>query len=275
MKIKYLGTSAFEGMPALFCRCATCERTRKAGGRNIRTRQQALLNGELLFDFCADTLTQAQRYGLYLDEVTDCLVTHAHCNHLYPEETMLASTCYSGEGHFLHFYAGTSGKELLNTYVDTPESNADVTEIFPGKEFYTSTGKYRVLPLRADHDKCSDPVFYAVEGEGKRLLYAHDTGIFPEEDYPLLEKFGRFDLVSLDCTGCAKREYQWGRHVHMNFDSCREVYNRLTSLGVADEKTVRVLSHFSHQGEATYDELREITEPQGFLIAYDGMEIEF
>ena len=92
MNIKYLGTGAFEGVPALFCRCDTCERARKAGGSNIRTRQQALLNGELLFDFNADTLTHVQKYGLYLDEIKDCLITHAHSDHLGDAPEIAART---------------------------------------------------------------------------------------------------------------------------------------------------------------------------------------
>ena len=44
MKIKYLGTAAYEGVPALFCRCEVCRGSRAAGGRNVRSRQQAILD---------------------------------------------------------------------------------------------------------------------------------------------------------------------------------------------------------------------------------------
>ncbi len=33
MKLKYLGTAAAEGIPALFCRCEMCAYARKAGGK--------------------------------------------------------------------------------------------------------------------------------------------------------------------------------------------------------------------------------------------------
>ena len=36
MKLKYLGTAAAEGIPALFCRCEMCAYARKAGGKEIR-----------------------------------------------------------------------------------------------------------------------------------------------------------------------------------------------------------------------------------------------
>lgn len=38
MKLQYLGTAAAEGFPGMFCNCTACERARKAGGKNIRTR---------------------------------------------------------------------------------------------------------------------------------------------------------------------------------------------------------------------------------------------
>lgn len=51
MKIRYLGTAAAEGWPALFCSCPICTKARAEGGRNLRTRTQAILDGELLLDF--------------------------------------------------------------------------------------------------------------------------------------------------------------------------------------------------------------------------------
>ena len=56
MKLKYLGTAAYEGVPSLFCNCRVCRLSQKLGGRNIRSRSQALVNGELLLDFNADTV---------------------------------------------------------------------------------------------------------------------------------------------------------------------------------------------------------------------------
>lgn len=54
MKIQYLGTAA-EGLPALFCECETCKHAAFLGGRNIRTRSQAIIDDALLIDYPADT----------------------------------------------------------------------------------------------------------------------------------------------------------------------------------------------------------------------------
>lgn len=37
MKIKYWGTGASEGLPAVFCDCENCQKARRLGGKNIRT----------------------------------------------------------------------------------------------------------------------------------------------------------------------------------------------------------------------------------------------
>ena len=55
MQLHYLGTAAAEGFPGLFCDCDTCRRARAEGGRSLRTRSQALIDGRLLIDLPADT----------------------------------------------------------------------------------------------------------------------------------------------------------------------------------------------------------------------------
>ena len=55
MKIRYLGTAAAEGWPALFCSCPICTHAREHGGKNLRTRTQAILDDDLLIDFPPDT----------------------------------------------------------------------------------------------------------------------------------------------------------------------------------------------------------------------------
>ena len=88
MKIRYLGTAACEGVPAAFCKCEVCERSRKAGGRNIRTRSQAVIDDTLLLDLNADTYIHSLFYGLDLPSIHTCLITHDHEDHLYQDELL-------------------------------------------------------------------------------------------------------------------------------------------------------------------------------------------
>ena len=86
MRIKFLGTSAAEGVPAAFCNCELCKRAKEKGGRDIRTRSQILINDDTLFDFPMDTYMHMLRYKLDLSAIKRVLITHAHMDHCYPQE---------------------------------------------------------------------------------------------------------------------------------------------------------------------------------------------
>ena len=86
MKLQYLGTAAAEGIPSLFCRCDKCLKARERGGREIRTRSQAIVNDCLLIDFPSDTYSHCSEYGIDLSKVNNCLITHVHGDHTFPWE---------------------------------------------------------------------------------------------------------------------------------------------------------------------------------------------
>lgn len=48
-----------------------------------------------------------------------------------------------------------------------------------------------------------------------------------------------------------------------------------TGKGIADENTIFVANHFSHNGGQTYDELVPEMAKHGIVVAYDGLEIGF
>lgn len=86
MEIQYLGTAAAEGLPALFCDCETCRKARKAGGKEVRTRTQSIVDGKILIDFPPDTYTHALNYSLQLGKIRHLLITHSHMDHFFPVE---------------------------------------------------------------------------------------------------------------------------------------------------------------------------------------------
>ena len=56
MKLLFMGTAAAEAIPALFCRCEVCRRARETGGREIRTRSGALIDGTGLSAFSGEEM---------------------------------------------------------------------------------------------------------------------------------------------------------------------------------------------------------------------------
>ncbi|MBQ8758128.1 MAG: hypothetical protein IJZ20_00370 [Clostridia bacterium] len=83
MKLKYYGTAAAEGVPALYCSCEVCKYSKIKGGKNIRTRSQALVDGRLLIDMPPDTLYHYQFMDLPLSQIKNVLITHKHADHLH------------------------------------------------------------------------------------------------------------------------------------------------------------------------------------------------
>lgn len=276
MKLTYYGTAAAEGVPALYCSCDTCKYSRAHGGKNIRTRSQALVNDSLLIDMPPDTLYHFQHLGLPLNEIEHVLITHKHPDHLHPPTINVRSKGFvTHDISPINIYGSMPTIDLVfDELRKSGVKDRGVWNLYEIAPFETkSIGGFNVTPYKANHDFHTYPYIYEIFDGEKRLLYGHDTGLFLDETWHYLEA-GRpyFNLVSLDCTmGVASSS---GHH-HMNVDDCVKVKEKLISLGCADENTVFVLNHFSHNGHISYDELVSTAEKRGFLVSYDGMVIEF
>jgi phosphoribosyl 1,2-cyclic phosphate phosphodiesterase len=54
-----------------------------------------------------------------------------------------------------------------------------------------------------------------------------------------------------------------------------KIRHGLFERGAVTQKTMFVLNHFSHNGGLIHDELTKEAEKEGFIAAWDGMEIAF
>ena len=273
MKITYYGTAAGEAWPGVFCDCELCRKARLLGGKNIRTRSQALVNQDLLLDLPPENNIHSLLLGLDLQKVEALLFTHSHSDHCYPEDLEFLREPYSHTRKGLMEVFGNPSVE--QRFLDTGVGLGGEKERFrfhrllPGDSF-TVLG-YRVLALRATHTKTEQCLFYRIEKDGKSLLYAHDTGALSEENMEMLASAGgKLDLVSLDCTQQKYRESGY----HMGFYDDVEQKERLIKAGLADGKTIWVVNHFSHNGGWLHEELEAHAEKYGFLASYDGMSEE-
>lgn len=279
MKIKYYGTSAAEGVPGLFCGCDNCRYAREKGGRNIRTRNQALISDTILIDLPPDTLYHVQRLGLELYKIRHLFVTHAHSDHLLAADLLEKQ---AGHAHF-------DDMQPLTVYGSLPT----VDKIFSAihKNTHVNSGRwilqeiqafspvnvdgFTVTPLPANHAfELNSFIFDIADNDsGKRLLYANDTGFFLNSVFSFIEKERPFyDLVSFDCTlGLREDESE----KHMSLRHCTELKSKLFSLSCVGEETIFVLNHFSHNCLASYDDILAPAAENGFIVSYDGLEIEF
>ena len=269
MKITYYGTSSSEGWPALFCSCEACRLARTYGGKNVRTRSQTLIDDSLLIDFPPDTNYHVQKMGLDLRKVTTLLITHSHHDHFFPYDICMRGpnfaeglgdrklSVYGNKTVEARFYEAAAGFAGL-------EQDIEFHPIRAFQTFQTEDG-YEVTSLEADHNPPEESLNYMIRRGGKSVLYAHDTGIFPEKTWGYLRgKY--FDLVSLDCTALS-RDWRTG---HMGFPAVREVKRRLEELECIGPESVLVLNHFAHFGDYTHEKICSEAGKWNFEAAYDG-----
>ncbi|MBQ6550822.1 MAG: hypothetical protein IJL78_05395 [Lachnospiraceae bacterium] len=274
MKIRYLGTAAAEGIPAMFCHCENCEKARRAGGKNIRTRSQTLIDGKLNVDFSPDSYMHELCYGLNYADVRYYLFTHVHEDHFYPLDF---NYMYHGLGHVPEGHPGYDvyGSEDILPGLQSLEHSGDMDylRLHPLAPFKTAEiGDYRVTPIRANHGT-PHPYCYIISDGKKTILYLHDTGLLPEDSLSCITGSGlHFDLVSYDCTGGNHERLSYTSH--LCFADIRRYTEEFRALGLIDGRTVLVLNHFSHNSPAVNYDDRGVYEALGYVMAYDGLEIE-
>ena len=283
MKIQYWGTAAAEGVPGIFCDCETCRLARQYKGRKIRMRSQVLVNDDLLIDFGPDTYYNSLRFDYNMTYLKDIIITHPHEDHLYSEEFE----------HRLPGFSPVINNPVLTVHAseDTFEAIRRVTDRIPyfkGQDriafdpftpYVTKkVGRYNITALPAEHGTATPFVYLVEEGE-KSFLLLNDTGIPSDGVYQYL--IGRgivLDVISFDTTyGFEDVVAKYGKaDHHMGLLDNVVVRDFLKANGVADEHTVCIATHYSHNGiDVDYDKMCKHTDDYGFINAYDGMELEF
>ena len=277
MKFKFLGTGAAEGFPAMYCGCAYCEAARKSGGKDLRTRSQAMIDEDLLIDYPSDSFIHAMQYRLRMDSVKYIFVTHSHLDHFAPEDATMRGLAFAH--NIREPLVTVYGNEAVKKVYDW----AHETMIGKIKDGYTyrllkayepvQAGEYTVIPLPVRHDPNENCYIFVIRKGGRTILYGNDTGMLYEEVFDYLkEQKMYFDMVSLDCTMVENPVSDEGSH--MGVGGVVRVKARLIANGNADGRTKFFANHFSHNGNPTQERLEKLLLPHGIMPAYDGLEVE-
>lgn len=284
MKIQFLGTAAAEAWPGLFCRCPACAEARKRGGRNIRSRSQAIIDDKLLIDYPCDTFMHMVQHNIDLPNLKSCIVTHTHEDHFYPAEMVMRGPWFANDIDDVPFIV--YGNDDLMKIMDERRARDGKEGQIPGyiesqelTEFVrTEIEGYGVTPMLAEHHHPEKCFIFLIEKDGEVLLYGNDTAMFPQATWDFLARTKpHLDIVSLDCTFLVNPDGA----THMGIEGCLKTRDRLVELGCADDSTVFVINHFSHNGGISKDgklylheELEELMAQHNFLVAYDGRTVQ-
>lgn len=275
MKIQIMGTAAYERVPAMFCTCGACEYARRVGGKAVRTQAQTLINDDLLVDFGQDNYIHYLKAGCDYTKLRTLIVTHAHSDHFMTNELLMTSGAY---GHNEMENLTVVGAKGVQDKYEQLQGDRKV-DFLPIKPYETlRLSRYEITALPAQHST-EVPVCYIVSDGEKTVLYNHDTGSFPDEVYDFLKKGGyRFDIVIADCTYGL---LGYSSHGHMSLEDNEAHKARLCAIGALDEKSIYVITHYSHNSlfhkdgsPATPEQLEQIAEKRGMISAYDGITFE-
>ena len=274
MELLLLGTAAAESWPAPFCVCPACEHARAVGGKEIRRRSSALLDGSVLVDLGPDTFSQVQAFGRSLAGITTLVFTHDHSDHLQPDELNYRSPTFSTQTPLPMLQVlGNEAvvDKLVQQYPDADWRREEAKMTFESPlmpfEARTTDDGTAILPLPADHAPLS--LVLRLTRGGKHVFYGHDSGLYPEETIAALAGTP-LDVALLDCTYGSQKSSNRG---HMGVDGVIASVRRLREVGAVTDRTIVVATHYSHNGRATYDQLRSLLEPEGIQASYDGMAI--
>ncbi|MDQ0414043.1 MBL fold metallo-hydrolase [Mesobacillus stamsii] len=268
MKIHFLGTAAAEGFPNAFCRCETCLKARELGEKNIRTRSSTIIDDVIKFDYSPDSYMQALRDNIDFGMIEHLLVTHSHSDHYnaFDLECRRMGIAH-GLQHPMHIYGNDAVMHHTRVAIGR----------FAGKRFAfhllrpfetIAVGEILVTPLLADHDQMETCLLYVIEKDGKKLLYGHDSGWFPEATWEWLKE-KNLDCAILDCT--LGRTGNSRDRNHMGVETVLEVQRQFQKKNIVKKEAQIIVTHFSHNSGLLHEELEKIFESSGIVVAHDGL----
>ena len=271
MRIQILGTAAAEGWPGLFCGCPTCDKARKSGSKDFRTRASVQIDDIYKIDLPPDTLYHCAQFGIDLSTLKYLFFTHSHGDHFAATEIeyLREGFSYNLANAPVRIYAPPAVHRriaaMIRLYPDLPIELHEAVPFVP-----VAADHLTFTPIVASHTPTQLCVNYVIQSDCATALYTPDTGTYPEETLDFVSALS-FDVLVVECTfGPTKHRPV----AHMSFDAVLKLRDRLRKCGAVKPDTRIILTHFSHNMGLLHAEFEEMARPHGIEIAYDGMVVE-
>lgn len=284
--MRFLGTSAGEGIPTPFCECDICRNAREKGGPEKRLRSSFRLSERTAIDLGADFVAAAANLGESLFPLEHVLFTHTHEDHFNYHLIWTRFVARRKLDRPLNIYFTDQAYSVLEKFYFTSPTTA-------GREHYTKPedvlfhrlefcrehqiDDMTVVPLRGNHSTNIEPnsANYLFRlADGRTLYYGLDTGYYLEETFEYLRNV-KIDLLISECTMPAEGKDRSGQH--MNLTTCVAVFDRLLDQGTISPQTGIYLTHIAPVG-ATHAQLcaclETLDRPYRPIAAFDGLRLD-
>jgi phosphoribosyl 1,2-cyclic phosphate phosphodiesterase len=273
MHLLFLGTAAAEGYPGLYCSCENCREARALGGKNLRMRSALLVNTDLLIDFGPDVLAASLRFGADLSLVRTGLVTHTHEDHFDPFNFKLRAPTFTARlaiPTLTLFGSLDVPAALAASKLDLALLKVEPHAVAAFDSW--SHAGYTFRAFEARHGVGQLPqltcLFYAISDGQRSVLYATDTGDFPDATWQALAGC-QFDAIVLEET-LGSGDY--GNHLDMRRFIAH--VRRFRAEGMLKPGARIIAHHLSHAWNPVHAKVEAVLGPEGVEVAYDGMRVE-
>lgn len=232
----------------------------------FRRKSAALLNGHLLLD-CGPHIWDFARCEdpQVLDGVTDVLITHDHDDHFCPESLLRLA-----ESRHLRVACDGWAREALGEH-----AHIEYIPVTPYEPF--SLGKYKILPVLANHDVIlqdnRQACHYIIRTpDRKKLFYGMDGAWFLRPTWDELRQH-QFSVMVLDCTVGDRSDLRIFEH--NSIPTLRMMVQQLRECKIVEKDGVIVASHFSRSLHGTREQTEAALRTADVRAAYDGMTLRF
>jgi adenosylcobinamide kinase/adenosylcobinamide-phosphate guanylyltransferase len=232
MRLHLLGTGASDGWPNPWCSCASCRAAAAQG--LVRGQTSALVDGRLLLDVGPDGPRAALRDGVSLADVDVVAVTHGHPDHHAWPAWMWRG--WAAGRRPLTLVAPPAVLEAAR-----PRLDDTVTTVEVGAGARVEAGGFALTALPARHagPDVGPAVLYDVTApDGRRLLWATDTGVLPDAALDLTTDRA-YDVVALELTSAHLPD-------HHDLRSWPEQVAELRRRGAVTDATRVLAVHLGH-----------------------------
>lgn len=285
--MQFLGTGAAACIPCPFCECPICEEARE-DPKQMRFRSMLLLDEKNLIDCGPDLAAATMRFGINLSPLENVYVTHSHQDHLLtgnsglhqmsrtrkhiPVDVFLSEAAYEAVTRRYERIREEFGH--MDSVMDYSTGRMRLHPVKIGVPF--EQGGYRVMAVEGRHriGEKENAIHYRFEKDGRKLLYACDTGLYPAESVELL-RGSRIDILVLECNGDlgpAENAKQ-----HMNLAGFAKTVDMLLEAEVIRPDTRIYATHFGHGRTLTMAQTQAWLDANVKLpvtMAHDGLKID-
>lgn len=237
MRVVLLGTGAADGWPNPFCRCDSCVQAAQRG--ELRAPTSALIDRAVLIDPGPGVPTAAVQHGQSLAAVRHILITHAHADHLAPQNLLYRSWVADTP---LDIIGPPDALDVCREWV-SPTAAVRFVPVAAGDRITLGDYTVRVLSARHRVFRDGDAVLYDLTGPvDSRLLWATDTGVWPSTWFDAVAD-AAYDAVFLDETFGERPDLG---DDHLGFAGLTTMITFLRDVAAIGPRTDVVAVHLGH-----------------------------